>query len=143
MDYFKNPEHEDDPGADIFFFDYGVVACWGMTKNQEWTVVRGIAAQVGWGEWSGGEGLKKRPGSETIPKCDGAPCLGTTAHCTIFPHLLSTPLSAPQVQIQPLLEKEMEVDEFEYNFSATEKPNVRNDTVTLHKRFARDHKVSE
>jgi uncharacterized Rmd1/YagE family protein len=37
----------------------------------------------------------------------------------------------------------MEVDEFEYNFSATEKPNVRNDTVTLHKRFARDHKVSE
>jgi hypothetical protein len=87
VDYFKNPEHEDDPGADIFFFDYGVVACWGMTKNQEWTVVRGIAAQVGWGEWSGGEGLKKRPGSETIPKCDGAPCLGTTAHCTIFPHL--------------------------------------------------------
>ena len=33
--------------ADIFFFDYGVVACWGMTKNMEWTVVRGIARQVG------------------------------------------------------------------------------------------------
>ena len=39
--------------ADIFFFDYGVVACWGMTKNQEWTVVRGIAAQV-WVRASGG-----------------------------------------------------------------------------------------
>ena len=60
-----------------------------------------------------------------------------------FVNTLSTTLSASQVQIQPLLEKEMEVDEFEYNFSATEKPNVRNDTVTLHKRFARDHKVSE
>ena len=35
----------------------------------------------------------------------------------------------------------MEIDEFEYNFSATEKPHVRNDTVTLHRRFARDHKV--
>ena len=33
--------------ADVFFFDYGVVACWGMTKNQELTVVNGIAAQVG------------------------------------------------------------------------------------------------
>ena len=48
----------------------------------------------------------------------------------------------PQVQVQPLLEKEIEIDEFEYNFSATEKPHVRNDTVTLHKRFARDHKVN-
>ena len=44
VDYLKSSS--DDPGADIFFFDYGVVACWGMTKNQEWTVVRGIAAQV-------------------------------------------------------------------------------------------------
>ena len=33
--------------ADVFFFDYGVVACWGMTKNQELTVVNGLAAQVG------------------------------------------------------------------------------------------------
>ena len=32
--------------SDVFFFDYGVVACWGMTKNQELTVVKGIAAQV-------------------------------------------------------------------------------------------------
>ncbi|GAX81129.1 hypothetical protein CEUSTIGMA_g8563.t1 [Chlamydomonas eustigma] len=88
VDYLKYSE--DDPGADLFFFDYGVVACWGMTKNQEWTVVRGIAAQV---------------------------------------------------QVRPLVEKEIEIDEFEYNFSATEKPHVRNDTVTLHRRFARDHKM--
>ncbi|KXZ48550.1 hypothetical protein GPECTOR_27g721 [Gonium pectorale] len=33
------------PGGDVFFFDYGVVACWGMTKTQEMTIVRGIATQ--------------------------------------------------------------------------------------------------
>ncbi len=36
----------DQPGGDCFFFDYGVVACWGMTKSQEMTIVRGIARQV-------------------------------------------------------------------------------------------------
>ncbi len=35
----------DQPGGDVFFFDYGVVACWGMTKSQEMTIVRGIARQ--------------------------------------------------------------------------------------------------
>jgi hypothetical protein len=44
VDYVKGTDGS--PGQDIFFFDYGVVACWGMTKNQERTVVRGIAAQV-------------------------------------------------------------------------------------------------
>lgn len=35
----------DTPGGDIFFFDYGVVACWGLTKSQEMTIVRGLARQ--------------------------------------------------------------------------------------------------
>lgn len=80
----------DQPGGDCFFFDYGVVACWGMTKSQEMTLVRGIARQC---------------------------------------------------QIQPLPDKEVETDEFQYNFTITEKPHVQNDTVTLHKRFAQDHKM--
>lgn len=75
------------PGQDIFFFDYGVVACWGMAKNQERTVVRGIAAQV---------------------------------------------------QEHPLPENEMEVDEFQFNFSAMEKPHVQNDTVVLSHKFLLD-----
>lgn len=31
---------------------------------------------------------------------------------------------------------QIETDEYEYNFTTTEKPHVQNDTVTLHKRFA-------
>eukprot|EP00798_Chlamydomonas_sp_ICE-L_P024686 gene24686-10316_t len=75
---------------DCFYIEYGIVACWGMNKAQEMTVVRGLARQV---------------------------------------------------QVQPLPDKEIEVDEFQYNFSVTAKPNVQNDTVTLHKRFAQDHKM--
>ena len=32
--------------------------------------------------------------------------------------------------------REVETDEFSFNFTITEKPHVQNDTVTLHKRFA-------
>jgi len=88
VDYLKSTD--DDPGGDIFFFDYGVVACWGMTKSQEMTVVRGIARQV---------------------------------------------------QVQPLPDNKPELDEFQYNFSVTEKPHVQNDTVTLHKRYMKEHKM--
>lgn len=31
---------------------------------------------------------------------------------------------------------QVETDEFQYNFTAAEKPHVQNDTVTLHRRFA-------
>jgi len=78
------------PGADVFFFDYGVVACWGMTKSQEMTLVKGIARQA---------------------------------------------------QCQPLPDSEVEVDEFQYNFTTTEKPHVQNDTVTLARRYVLDHKM--
>lgn len=33
--------------GDCFFFDYGIVACWGLTKVQELAV-------VGWGGWAVG-----------------------------------------------------------------------------------------
>uniref|UniRef100_A0A7S3QPF7 DUF155 domain-containing protein n=1 Tax=Dunaliella tertiolecta TaxID=3047 RepID=A0A7S3QPF7_DUNTE len=77
----------DQPGGDVFFFDYGVVACWGLTKSQEMTIVRGMARQC---------------------------------------------------NVQGLSDSEIETDEYEYNFTTTEKPHVQNDTVTLHKRFAQE-----
>uniref|UniRef100_A0A7S3QNM5 DUF155 domain-containing protein n=2 Tax=Dunaliella tertiolecta TaxID=3047 RepID=A0A7S3QNM5_DUNTE len=80
----------DQPGGDVFFFDYGVVACWGLTKSQEMTIVRGMARQC---------------------------------------------------NVQGLSDSEIETDEYEYNFTTTEKPHVQNDTVTLHKRFAQNHKM--
>ncbi|KAG2435195.1 hypothetical protein HXX76_007278 [Chlamydomonas incerta] len=43
VEYIKGAEGQ--PGGDVFFFDYGVVATWGMTKAQEMTIVRGIATQ--------------------------------------------------------------------------------------------------
>ncbi|EFJ46435.1 hypothetical protein VOLCADRAFT_93224 [Volvox carteri f. nagariensis] len=43
VEYIKGADTQ--PGGDVFFFDYGVVACWGMTKAQEMTIVRGIATQ--------------------------------------------------------------------------------------------------
>ncbi|KAG2432440.1 hypothetical protein HXX76_008786 [Chlamydomonas incerta] len=43
LEYIKGGEGQ--PGGDVFFFDYGVVATWGMTKTQEMTIVRGIATQ--------------------------------------------------------------------------------------------------
>ena len=43
VEYIKGVE--DYPGGDVFFFDYGLVACWGMSKAQEMTLVRGIARQ--------------------------------------------------------------------------------------------------
>ncbi|GAX76442.1 hypothetical protein CEUSTIGMA_g3887.t1 [Chlamydomonas eustigma] len=87
VDFVKSTD--DEPGSDVFFFDYGVVACWGMTKNQELTVVNGIGAQV----------------------------------------------------LEDPLEQGYEIDEFEFNFSTTEKPHVNNDTVTLNKKFVKDHQM--
>ncbi len=34
-----------EPGRDVFFFDYGVVACWGMDAQQERDVVRQLTVQ--------------------------------------------------------------------------------------------------
>ncbi|KAG2484147.1 hypothetical protein HYH03_017029 [Edaphochlamys debaryana] len=33
------------PGSDVFFFDFGVVACWALTQEQEREVVRNLAVQ--------------------------------------------------------------------------------------------------
>ena len=34
---------DDTPGGDVFIFDYGVLACWGLDKNQEQVLVRTLA----------------------------------------------------------------------------------------------------
>lgn len=88
VEYLKGDQYN--PGGDIFFFDYGVVACWGLTESQEKTIVHGIARQV---------------------------------------------------VIQPLPDNEVESDKFQFNYSAIEKPHIQNDVVTLHRRFAQDHKM--
>ncbi|KAF8071355.1 RMD1 [Scenedesmus sp. PABB004] len=80
----------DAPGGDLFFFDYGVVACWGLDSGQEAAVVASLAAAA--------------------------------AH-------------------QPVPPEDVEVDEFEFNYSSLEKPHIQNDTVTLHRKAAKDHQV--
>lgn len=46
----------------------------------------------------------------------------------------ATACVAPCLTLTP--HREVETDEFSFNFTITEKPHVQNDTVTLHKRFA-------
>lgn len=41
VEYFTS--NDDTPGGDVFFFDYGVVACWGLSKQQEAAVIRTYA----------------------------------------------------------------------------------------------------
>lgn len=53
--------------------------------------------------------------------CAAATCVISCTVCTAC-----TACTGPQV----------ETDEFQYNFTTTEKPHVQNDTVTLHKRYA-------
>ncbi|KAF6262180.1 hypothetical protein COO60DRAFT_1699457 [Scenedesmus sp. NREL 46B-D3] len=88
VEYFA--ASDDAPGGDLFFFDYGVVACWGLDSAQEAAVMR------------------------------------TLAH---------------QAANQAVDSAEMQVDQFEFNYSSLEKPHIQNDTVTLHKKAAKDHQV--
>ena len=94
-----------------------------MTKNQELTVVNGIAAQV----WTAGrcERYIPSPGRKMYD-------IGNPATHFALSLLF-------QATIEPL--EDHEVDEFEFNFSSTEKPHVKNDTVTLNKKDAGDHEV--
>eukprot|EP00878_Enallax_costatus_P036531 GHUV01041031.1.p1 GENE.GHUV01041031.1~~GHUV01041031.1.p1 ORF type:complete len:187 (+),score=37.24 GHUV01041031.1:1601-2161(+) len=89
VEYFAATDEA--PGGDLFFFDYGVVACWGLDSAQETTVMRTLARQAA---------------------------------------------------NQPVNIGDMEVDQFEFNYSSLEKPHIQNDTVTLHRKAAKDHQVS-
>eukprot|EP00878_Enallax_costatus_P019516 GHUV01020590.1.p1 GENE.GHUV01020590.1~~GHUV01020590.1.p1 ORF type:complete len:327 (+),score=56.52 GHUV01020590.1:1601-2581(+) len=88
VEYFAATDEA--PGGDLFFFDYGVVACWGLDSAQETTVMRTLARQAA---------------------------------------------------NQPVNIGDMEVDQFEFNYSSLEKPHIQNDTVTLHRKAAKDHQV--
>ncbi len=57
----------------------------------------------------------------------------------------STPSSPPQIQqaLEDPLENGYEVDEFEFIFSSIEKPHMKNDTVTLNRKYARDQEVGQ
>ncbi|GBF98104.1 hypothetical protein Rsub_10850 [Raphidocelis subcapitata] len=78
--------------AEVYCFDYGVVACWGLDALQESSFVRNIAS-----------------------------------------HGLNTSLADAN--------DDVEIDQFQFNVSTTERPHIQNDIVTLHRKAAADHKV--
>jgi uncharacterized Rmd1/YagE family protein len=41
----------------------------------------------------------------------------------------------------PLPPRDVEVDEFQFHYTASEKPNISNDTITINHRFAHDHLI--
>jgi len=75
--------------GDVFFFDYGVVACWGLDEEEEKVV------------------------------------MAFTESCLV----------------DPLDEESAEIDEFTFQYTASEKPHIQNDTVTLNRRFSSFHEV--
>lgn len=85
-------ETAQDGGVDtaVFYFDYGVIAFWGLIEKQERDVIRNIVT----------------------------PCL-----------------------IDPLPQREIEVDEFTFHYTVSEKPHIQNDTITINYRLANDHLI--
>ncbi|KAG2497298.1 hypothetical protein HYH03_004881 [Edaphochlamys debaryana] len=73
---------------DVFFFEYGVVAFWGMQQSQEASILRSLAKAVEQGP---------------LPRYD--------------------------------------MDEFAFNISGSEPPHIQNDTITINRRQATDHRV--
>jgi uncharacterized Rmd1/YagE family protein len=51
------------------------------------------------------------------------------------------PTHLPALQEQPLPPAEVEVDEFQFNYSSQERPHIQNDSVTLPRRTAADHRT--
>lgn len=41
----------------------------------------------------------------------------------------------------PLPPKDVEVDEFQFHYTASERPNISNDTITINHRFSQDHLI--
>lgn len=64
----------------------------------------------------------------------GLPAPGGAHYCCC----LCLVLSASQLYVLCALH----VLQFEFNYSLSEKPNIQNDTVTLHRKAAKDHQVS-
>jgi len=78
------------PLGDIFYFDYGCVAFWGLTQKQEQDILRNLVV----------------------------PC-----------------------EENPLPVSELEIDEFQFHYTASERPHIQNDTITISNRAATDHTI--
>lgn len=78
------------PIGDIFYFDYGCVAFWGLTQKQEQDVLRNLVV----------------------------PC-----------------------EENPLPVSELEIDEFQFHYTANERPHIQNDTITISHKLANDHSI--
>ncbi|KAK9796644.1 hypothetical protein WJX73_007435 [Symbiochloris irregularis] len=88
--YGQYSSHAEEPRGDIYYFDYGCVAFWGLTVQQEQEVLRSL----------------------------------------VLPY-----------QENPLPSFETERDEFQFHYTANERPHIQNDTITIHHRFSSDHLI--
>lgn len=48
---------------------------------------------------------------------------------------------AKKAQLQPLPPREVEIDQFEYNYSSAAPPSMQNDTITISRHHAHDHQT--
>ncbi|PSC74837.1 Sporulation RMD1 [Micractinium conductrix] len=76
--------------GEVFYFDYGCLAFWGLSERQEREVMRMLAG----------------------------PCL-----------------------VDALPSSEVEVDEFQFHYTISEKPHIQNDTITINYRLRNDHLI--
>ncbi|KAL4430906.1 hypothetical protein ABPG75_006162 [Micractinium tetrahymenae] len=76
--------------GEVFYFDYGCLALWGLSERQEREVIRALAG----------------------------PCL-----------------------VDALPAGEVELDEFQFHYTLSEKPHIQNDTITINYRLRNDHLI--
>lgn len=60
------------------------------------------------------------------------------AHHCCKPCLTAQQVLAP-VELQPLRASEVEVDEFEFVYSMTERPSIQNDLITINYKLLKEH----
>ncbi|KAK9814251.1 hypothetical protein WJX72_002986 [[Myrmecia] bisecta] len=88
--YGQYARHGQDTVGDVFYFDYGCIAFWGLTQKQEQDILRNVVV----------------------------PC-----------------------EENPLPPSEVEIDEFQFHYTANEKPHIQNDTITINHRLSNDHLI--
>lgn len=119
-----------DEAPSVYLFDYGVVVCFHLDETQELSVVRNIACRALSDGGGGGSG-QGRSGGGAVPP--GAVALNVG--------LTTAPAGVDADELEALAAVDLEVDRFSFVTSATERPHISNDTISLHRRAARDPKV--
>ena len=151
--------------ADCFFFDYGCLVFWGLDQKQEKELVNNIykTLQVRAGAWGGAalrwgrdtRGVRRALSTyKTVHiRCRSSPTRHMrqvwhskdsgpwteAAICLAFCVLYTSFSSGVQSAIQSFAQ--VEIDDFQFNFSSSEAPHINNDVFTINKRQASDHQV--